>query len=344
MRLFDALIAPFWIAQLATGAKSFCDNPFIGSQRLNRMGLHRRRILLAEKMAGHRRRRLSHLVATDDAEAFARDGFIVRENALPSDVFARLRDEVESGIFRATEMKQGNAVTRFIPLSPGVLAHKKELAAFVGGPLFQGGLRYVASTNGDPITYLHTVLTEPRKGRPDPQTAFHSDTFHATAKAWLFLRDVEEADGPFVYVPGSHRLTSGRLAWEQAQAEDASANPDRLHARGSFRAGPGEIEAMGYSAPRSFAVPANTLVIADTHGFHARGKSLRPSTRVAIYGSLRRNPFLPWCGLDPLMLPGLRGRQAELYEALQAARARLQKRQPPLVDVGEVRPGDPARR
>ena len=46
----------------------------------------------------------------------------------------------------------------------------------------------------------------------------HADTFHPTAKFWLFLDDVGIEDGPFAYVPGSHKLTPERLAWEHEQA------------------------------------------------------------------------------------------------------------------------------
>ena len=48
--------APLWVAQLATGAKSFVDNPILGSERLNRAGLHTLRVRLAHGMAGLRRR------------------------------------------------------------------------------------------------------------------------------------------------------------------------------------------------------------------------------------------------------------------------------------------------
>jgi hypothetical protein len=48
----------------------------------------------------------------------------------------------------------------------------------------------------------------------------------------------------------------------------------------------------------ALAVPANTLVVADTCGFHARGPSVRPTRRVEIWAYGRRNPFLPFVGLD----------------------------------------------
>jgi hypothetical protein len=344
MTILRAVALPFHAAALMTGAKSFRDNPVIGSPALNRRGLHVARIRLAERMADWRRSRLARLADPADRAAFARDGFVVRRNALPEAEFALLRAEVEGRAFEAREMRQGCAVTRFVELPPAVLATTPTLAAVVRSPLLQGLMRHVAATDAEPMLYLHTVLTDPDGGAADPQTDFHSDTFHATAKAWLFLSDVAAEDGPFVYVPGSHRTTPGRLAWERAQSLTAAANPDRHHADGSFRAAPAEIEAMGYGAPVAFAVPANTLVVADTRGFHARGRSLRRSTRVALYASLRRNPFLPWTGLDPMSIPLLRGRGAQLFGALLDLAAAMTGRPNGQPRVGAVAPTDPVPR
>ncbi len=341
MTILRAAALPIHAAAVLTGAKSFRDNPVIGSPALNRRGLHVARIRLAERMADWRRARLTRFAGAADREAYARDGFIVRRDALPAAEFAALRDEIEGRAFEAREMRQGSAVTRFIELPPELLRATPRLAAVVRGPLLQGLLRYVAATDADPILYLHTVITDPERGAPDPQTHFHADTFHATAKAWLFLRDVAEEDGPFVYVPGSHRVSSARLAWERSQSEIAAAAQDRHHAAGSFRATADDIAAMGYGPPVSFAVPANTLVVADTHGFHARGPSLRPSVRVALYGSLRRNPFLPWTGLDLMSLPGLRGRGAQLFGMALDLGARLNRGPHSQPRVGMVAPGDP---
>jgi hypothetical protein len=97
-------------------------------------------------------------------------------------------------------------------------------------------------------------------------------------------------------VPGSHRLTPERIAWEREKSLAASL--DRLSGRGSLRVTESELVRLGLPPPKRFAVPANTLVVADTHGFHARGASERPSRRVEIWAYGRRNPFLPWAGAD----------------------------------------------
>ena len=343
MKIRDALLLPVHLASLATGAKSFRHNPLIGSERLNARGLHTARLRIAEQMARSKRRRLAHLLDQRQLETFEQQGFIVVHDVLPQERFVDLAAEVEQTRFEAREMKQGQTVTRFITLTPGNLRSTPLLSAFVRGNLFQGLLRYGACWNGDPMVSLHTVLSPgPESG--DPQSVLHSDTFHAAAKGWFFLRDVEIEDGPFSYVPGSHYATPGRLRWERERSLTAAKSDNPHHAAGSFRATLDEVREMGYADPVPLAVPANTLVVADTHGFHARVPSQRASTRLAVYGSLRRNPFLPWTGGDILNLPGFRGRRAQLLDLLRdagTAVTRAPAGQPP---VGRVRPADPPRR
>jgi hypothetical protein len=180
-------------------------------------------------------------------------------------------------------------------------------------PAWRGLVRYVGSADAEPIVYLQTIASHAAEGGGiDPQLLLHADTFHPSIKAWLFLTDVAEDDGPFVYVPGSHRLTEGRLAWERSMSITIDVH-DRLTRRGSFRVDRGTIEALGLPPPLACAVPANTLVVADTFGFHARGSSVRPSLRVEVWAYGRRSPFLPWVGLDPWRIPALRNRRANWF-------------------------------
>ena len=58
------------------------------------------------------------------------------------------------------------------------------------------------------------------------------------------------------------------------------------------------VRSLGLPLPRALSVPANTLIVADTFGFHARGASLRPSRRIEIWAMGKRCPFLPWPTVD----------------------------------------------
>jgi hypothetical protein len=298
-RLRDLALTPLWIAQLPTASKSFERNPLIGSPLLNRWGLHAARVALAHRLARRRRGRHAASVAAADRLAFDRDGFVVRRNFLPPHHFAALLAEVKAYRGPLREIFEGDTVLRKIALDPSALKALPALAAVLRLPQWRSLLRYAGSRGTAPVTWVQAVLRHAHAGPADPQTRLHADTFHPTVKAWLFLTDVAEDAGAFTYVPGSHRLTPARLAWERRRSLEARRSPLAEDREGSFRIDPAELAALGLPPPRALAVPGNTLVVADTFGFHARGPSAGRSLRVEIWAYGRRSPFPSWAALVP---------------------------------------------
>ncbi len=313
---------PWWAMQLLTGAKSFRDNPLIGSKRLNRLGLHGWRVRLAHRLAARRRRALGRRLSAEDRAQFERQGFVLVRNFLPEQEFIALKQALLARVSPAREMVQGDAITRRIAVDAAMLRDVPALRRLIRTPRWASLMRYVSSFDSEPLYYIQTILTHRYDAPPDPQLHLHADTFHPTMKAWFFLSDVADEDGPLTYVPGSHQLTQDRLAWEQGRAMKAPEGVDFLSARGSMRIEPEELAGLGLGQAIRFAVPANTLIVADTCGFHARGGSSRPSMRIEIWAYSRRNPFLPWSNMDLLSLPGLAERR---IAALWTIRDRLKR-------------------
>ena len=297
-QLGRAAVAPLWAAQLATGTKSFERNPVIGSRWLNERGLHTARVRIARRIAEMRRRRLARLVSEADRAAFEQDGFVIRPNFLPDAEFAELLRQVKAYRGMLREIGEGDTILRKIALDPKTLAALPALGRLLRHPEWRGLIRYIGSRDAEPVVWIQSILRHAHEGPADPQTALHADTFHPTVKAWLFLTDVAADAGPFTYVPGSHRLTPERLDWERRMSLAAPSSRDADTRQGSFRIEPGELAALGLPEPRIFAVPANTLIVADTFGFHARGPSAGRSVRVEIWAYGRRSPFVPWPGFD----------------------------------------------
>lgn len=310
--LLSCLRWPIWVVELGTGAKSFADNPLIGSRRLNRLGLHRLRLRLAARMAEWRRMLLAGGVSGEDRAAFHRQGFVLWQDVLEPEQFGRMQSALLDRLWPCRDMIQGDTITRRIAVDSAMLAAVPELKALIRSPRWRGLMRYVAATRAEPHYYIQTIFSQHAVGAADPQTAIHADTFHPNMKAWLFLTDVAVEDGPFSYVPGSHRLTTQRLDWEHRRALAAPEGLDRLSARGSQRIDEAELSMLGLPRPVLFAVPANSLVVADTFGFHARSCSARPSVRVELWAYSRRNPFLPWTGFDIGSLPFIMHRRIPL--------------------------------
>jgi hypothetical protein len=336
-------LAPLWIAQIGTKAKSFRDNPILGSPRLNEWGLHVTRRRVADAMSRHRRLDLALRVAREEQAQFDELGYFLRRDALDPEQFAALRREIGETRLPAREMRQGGTVTRRIGLDDVWLARMPATRHFVKDPALRALIHYAASYGGEPTFAVQTILADPSDGKADPQTVLHSDTFHPTAKAWLFLDDVGEDDGPFAYVPGSHCLTPQRLAWEREQSLSAALSSDPMHSDGSFRATASDLAALALPFAVRMAVPANTLIVADTSGFHRRIPSSRPTRRVEVYATLRRTPFIPWTGGHLAALPPFAGRFARLETGLQASLERLGLVRSPWRPVGATGAYEPAK-
>lgn len=327
---------------LFTQSKSFEANSVLGNSRLNQLGLHRFRVQFAAQMAAQRRSKLAKFIHPADVENFQKNGFIFRENFLAAEEFSQLKQELLTTPLETRETLQGDTVTRRMALDGTTLKHMPVTRQFLHSAKWRNLLNYVASFKVQPISYLQVIFSHVRKAKADPQTNLHSDTFHPSAKAWLFLEDVAEDEGPFVYVPGSHLLNPARLNWEQQKSEAITAKTDVMTRRGSFRVSESEILELGYAKPQAFAVKANTLVIADTYGFHARAKSLKPSVRIELWAYARRNPFVPWLGGDPLSLPFLKSNLVPLYWSGLDFMEKKFQRNNPWKKVGNKRAADPA--
>ncbi len=190
--------------------------------------------------------------------------------------------------------------------------------------------------------FVQTIFTQVDDSHPDPQTSMHIDTFHPTMKAWLFLQDVAEEDGPFAYAPGSHRRTPRREVWERRQSIRAS-DPATRKKGGAFRVTKPEMARLRCAKPKRFAVAANTLVVGDTYGFHARRRSTRPSVRMEIWAYSRRNPFMPWTRFDLASLPLFRGHGPEIGWGFMELRRRLGLAAPQFRQAPKVSPLTPPR-
>lgn len=166
------------------------------------------------------------------------------------------------------------------------------------------------------------------------------DTFHPTVKAWLWFDDVDEAMGPFAYVFGSHRLDRRRLAWHKRRSVMASTGGSRA---GSFRVSEMERSLLKLPEPHKFVVPAGTMVVGDTFGFHRRTRAERPSRRVEIWANSRPNPFWPFVR-NPLTPSWLEDRRAILWQrfATVAHQIGLRARKD-WYAVGDMHPGDDPR-
>lgn len=303
---------PAWW-RIFSSAKDFSAGGVLASPALNAAGLHVRRKALAHALCERRRARMRAKLPEDLVRQWDDHGCIRIDNFLAAAQWTSVCEELAVAALHMTEMAQPPALTRRANLDAQTCRDRyPALLQLITDDRLLQLLQYAAGYRGRPVVAVQCIHSDAQGGGlpADPQTDWHTDTFHSTAKAWLFLHAVAADDGPFSYWKGSHRLNAARRQWEQRQSMEAASHPDRMHARGSWRASEADLAAMGYGQPMVAAVPGNTLVIADTGGFHRRVPSAHATVRVEVYFSLRRNPFL--AGLVPgvLDLPLIRDRWA----------------------------------
>jgi len=305
--LTTLVLLPWFVVALATKAPAFRKNPVLGSRLLNRLGLHVIRVVLAYGATHVRWFTLKHLVPESERRAFHRDGFLVIEDFLPQPMFDALAKDARQYQGRGLQQMQGDTLTQHVFLDTEGLLALPSAQAVIDHARFRDLLKYTGSHSAMPYLFLQRIVNGFADAGHDPQKDLHKDTFHPTMKAWLFLDDVDADSAPFTYVPGSHQLTMSRLRWEYSMSLDAARSSNGHTANGAFRLSREDLGAMGLPAPKAIAAKKNTLVLANTVGFHCRGKAKGRVTRLELWAYSRKNPFLLWPGFDSRTVQRIEG-------------------------------------
>jgi hypothetical protein len=131
----------------------------------------------------------------------------------------------------------------------------------------------------------------------DVETILHADLHIPTVKAFYFLNDIDESNGAFVYVKGSHKFTIDRLRHEydiSVRTAKLKRGDDDIPEHLLVTRGPHKRNIISESSLRkmnavetSICGKANTLVIANNMGFHRRGEFTSDQPRATILLNFR---------------------------------------------------------
>lgn len=289
---------PLALIKVFTWDKSFKKNPIIGNRLLNRLGLHIARMAISHLFFNFRLHLLAPLANAEQRRDFRRHGYLKIENFLPAERFAQLKAEIEQFDGEIREETEGSTITQRLYLTESALADLPQCKTFCTDSKLLNLLRYTSSKNRIPFFHLENIVHHASKSKQaDPQKDFHTDTFHPCVKAWLYIDDVSDRNGPFIVVPGSHRLTWKRIKWEYRQSLIASQSktnrPEGRYWDGSFRVTEQDAKELDYGTPVAMKVPANTLLVANVHAIHCRGDAAPGATRMTVWMQARDNPFNP---------------------------------------------------
>jgi hypothetical protein len=222
----------------------------------------------------------------DSVQALDRDGCITLPNFLPDEVFSKVRAEYDrsrADLPYEVFIVEDNGVVEeqldvrvhaeHFPTTVAALAESERLLSIVASSLRR-------PVNPPRLSARHWQ----RKESPPKPRGFghvvganyvHADMHYPTFKAWLYLNDIDESNGAFQFALGSHKMTWSRLAYEY----DASVRVARSRTDGS-------AAELAYAVVREpterqkarmnlkctpICGKQNTLVIANTQGFHKQG-------------------------------------------------------------------------
>jgi len=265
---------------------------FSGGLALNLFGYHFLRILFLNIVVGLRRRR-----GFDDPdrkrvlETVLRDGAVVIPDFFPEDVFRMIKEECATKdlavfneraprILRSAFVAEGMASAA--PVLEQHLAQNRFNADIVSAVLRQD----VSSMPTVQVERSWTDAEDIGKPTTDKQDNLHFDVCYPTMKCFLYLNDVDASNAAFSYVFGSQRMTWARAwmehvmglkFWSWSKTDQARITPEV----------PAEfIEANGMKVV-PLAGKANTLIIANTMGFHRRGRFSTTEPREMIIVNYR---------------------------------------------------------
>lgn len=180
--------------------------------------------------------------------------------ALPRNICASLIERIDEEIDRGTS---GRVWRDAVGSDCRVLQFERDIPSllpyFNVARLVAGIDAYVGRSTKSWLLMANRVL--PKEGNLGSGGGLHRDSpFSHQVKCIWYLSDVEEENGPFQYIPGTHRNLIGQR---------------HKYPIGTYRYP--EI----FDPPAAITAPAGTLLVCDTHCIHG-GKPIVSGTRYAV--------------------------------------------------------------
>lgn len=234
----------------------------------------------------------------DELEELREEGMVLIPNFLPRPFFESVRDEagraLDSGSDQILVKHHGPNKYEVAPIHQFDAAEYPHLHEYVQVDRLKAVMSAAEKQPFDDVPVAHQAVERLTQGPygedEDPETDLHSDIFFNTHKSWLYLDDVTLDHGPLVYVPRSHHLSLKQLQYVYRHSQAYAAGKDVSESRRITQA---ELDDLGLKE-RIVTCPANTLVIANTCGYHRRLRGKPGMVRRSFHVSLRGRPFLWW--------------------------------------------------
>ena len=257
------------------------NDKFIQNRLFNRLGGQALRYILAHRLAA-RNRRLAGIPRDEREQRLLDEGILVIENFLPPDIFEKVKAEnayadEDPRLRKAGPDLQGvvlynaNISPKTHPFTTECITEADEVRRLMS--VFDGivegkssGRAKIVSTFERNVRALGEVELKTHSAKRVTVGNFHLDSFMPITKARFTLNGMTAENGAFEFCRGTHkvRLSTARFHFSNSL--------DPLHYRdGLFTTAipNNKLEAMQLK-PELITCPANSLILANTSGFHRR--------------------------------------------------------------------------
>ena len=283
--------------------KDFCDNwsshlkdifsnkKVVENIILNYAGSQILRVLLSS-FAYSCRSALKSWPKTNLTIMLRKKGFILIPNFLSDEDFKKVKVEFnnKNKAGHHSPIKDGDTFVDRFTYSPNQWKRLPAINKLLSNNLMLNTLKSVELDNVDiGDVWFDTINYGNSQKGASSQTELHSDTFYTTHKVWFFIEPVALEDGPIYFVPSSNQLSLKRLIFEYNKSINYKYLTDY-----SFRVEPKDRVFFGFEE-KALICPSNTLIIANTRGFHRRGQAKVGHFRRQIHFCIRTNNPFSFC-------------------------------------------------
>jgi hypothetical protein len=295
------------LTRLGLSAETSGTPKVVRSLPLNAAGLQAMRTLLAHFL---HRRRTRNGATSAVAVTLAEEGIVVIPDFLPAPLFDAVQAEFRRALEHASTLQLEKTTTSHVFVR--YEDSSRRMGRFEEGAIDHDYVTIVPDDSDCPVIREHLLKNErvlgliheisglPQVSLPeayldrmylsnramsdDPQTELHEDIFCHDWRAWFTINAWTEENAAFTYAPRSHHLSLSRLALEYWNSVTNTRDG------GSWRLGPRAKRWLRIE-PRSICCPPNSLVLANTGGYHARGVFQQGHIREGVQMIFRFNPW-----------------------------------------------------
>tara|TARA_B100002051_G_C16732371_1_gene639053 strand:- start:531 stop:1433 length:903 start_codon:yes stop_codon:yes gene_type:complete len=283
-------VLKFWFVEIF---KIFSDQKKLHSKILNLLGVQPFRTWIAHKIKERNQRFVIIDMPKNMKAQMEENGYVKIERALKKNQqFFDLRKECKNAFDNHPNrnyVDDKDASYIWINLDSKELKYYPRIKEFLHSDLMELFYNMSIYNQSQRISFneisinLHRVWTKKGFSRESNQK-LHTDIFFPSTKGWLYLDDVKNNEGPLVYVPKSNKIDFWRLKFEYKSS--LFSNNDS----GSWRITEKELKTQ-FKNEKILDVKSNTMIIADTMGFHRRGDTIDDKPRDTIHFYIRKSPF-----------------------------------------------------